>query len=325
MPSLHKLRFMFFSGKNPKWRYYLTSYIRVYFPASVLRKILKRKLKHASRRPDYEYMISRRDYYNKLSPGCRLKNDCPEIGRMEMTRQKVYYLDTYRYARYFSPELKLRLLPGDIIHVPEEPSVTKSRPLVSDNSNSVLLKLDRVRHFIFVKKDISFEDKLNMAIFRGRIDDKDVRLRFMKKYFGHPMIDAGDVARHNAEHPEWLCPKLTLPEQLKYKFIMSLEGNDVASNLKWIMSSNSIAVMPRPTCETWFMEGTLIPNYHYIEISNDLSDLPERLNYYINHPEECKRIIANAHEYVNQFRDSKREDMISLMVLEKYFRATGQL
>ena len=62
---------------------------------------------------------------------------------------------------------------------------------------------------------------------------------------------------------------------------MALEGIDVASNLKWVMSSNSIAVMPRPTCETWFMEGTLIPDYHYIEIKPDFSDLEERLNQYI--------------------------------------------
>ena len=70
---------------------------------------------------------------------------------------------------------------------------------------------------------------------------------------------------------------------------MALEGNDVASNLKWVMSSNSIAVMPRPTCETWFMEGKLIPNYHYIEIKPDYSDLPEKLQYYIDHPEEAKK------------------------------------
>ena len=40
---------------------------------------------------------------------------------------------------------------------------------------------------------------------------------------------------------------LTIREHLDYKFIMALEGNDVASNLKWVMSSNSIAVMTRPT------------------------------------------------------------------------------
>ena len=106
---------------------------------------------------------------------------------------------------------------------------------------------------------------------------------------------------------------------------MSLEGNDVASNLKWVMSSNSIAVTPRLTCETWFMEGTLKPNYHYIEVNDDFSNLEERLQYYIDHPEEAEAIIKHAHEYVDQFRDKEREKLISLLVLKKYFEITNKV
>lgn len=117
----------------------------------------------------------------------------------------------------------------------------------------------------------------------------------------------------------------TLWEHLKYKFVLALEGNDVASNLKWVMSSNSVAVMPRPEYETWFMEGELIPNYHYIEIKSDYSDLEERLNYYIVHEDEALQIIQHAHEYVAQFKNKKREKLISLLVLQKYFQMTGQV
>ncbi|GIR91542.1 MAG: hypothetical protein CM15mP92_0060 [Halieaceae bacterium] len=72
----------------------------------------------------------------------------------------------------------------------------------------------------------------------------------------------------------------SLDTHLKHKFILCIEGNDVASNLKWVMSSNSVAVMPKPKYESWFMEGKLIPNYHYILIKDDYSDLEEKLNYY---------------------------------------------
>ena len=104
---------------------------------------------------------------------------------------------------------------------------------------------------------------------------------------------------------------------------MAIEGNDVATNLKWIMSTNSVAVMPRPTYETWFMEGRLVPNYHYIEIRSDYSDLEERLHYYATHPEEAEAIVAHAHEYVAQFRDRRRERLVSLLVLAKYSAARG--
>ena len=104
---------------------------------------------------------------------------------------------------------------------------------------------------------------------------------------------------------------------------MSLEGNDVASNLKWVMSSNCLAVTPRPTMETWFMEGLLVPNYHYVEVKPDFSDLEEKVDYYLSHPDKAKAIIQHAHEWVDQFKDKHREDLISLLVLKKYFDITN--
>lgn len=124
----------------------------------------------------------------------------------------------------------------------------------------------------------------------GKIGKKENRVRFMEMFFGHPMVDVGDVSR-KAVKPEWKAEKMTISQHLDYKFIMALEGNDVASNLKWVMSSNSLAVMPKPTCETWFMEGRLIPNYHYVEVKPDFSDLEERMKYYIEHEEEAEAII----------------------------------
>ena len=41
--------------------------------------------------------------------------------------------------------------------------------------------------------------------------------------------------------------KVSIDYHLKHKFILCIEGNDVASNLKWVMSSNSVAVMPKPS------------------------------------------------------------------------------
>jgi RNase adaptor protein for sRNA GlmZ degradation len=71
------------------------------------------------------------------------------------------------------------------------------------------------------------------------------------------------------------------------------------------------------------MEGQLIPNYHYIEVKEDFSDMEERLQYYIDHPEEAEAIIQHAHDFVDQFRDKKRESLISLQVLKKYFEITN--
>lgn len=321
---LSKLYYKLHSGKNNKFTYLLKNYLSLLVPNSLYRHKLERKLSEADTRADKEYITSRVDYYCRLQPGSHLPADAPCIGKRDKRWHKVYWFDTRECTRWFPPTLKWVFRPGDINFIPPVPSIVKSRPIAGDNANGVILKLNKVRHFIFVNDSIPFREKKDMAVFRGKVKDKPQRVDFFEKHFHNPMCDLGDISRHYAEHAEWHVEKMTIADHLRYKFILALEGNDVASNLKWVMSSNSVAVMPRPTCETWFMEGTLIPNYHYIEIKSDFSDLDERLCHYMQHPEEAEAIIEHAHEYVEQFKDKEREQLISLLVLDKYFKMTGQ-
>lgn len=319
------------SGKNSKFLYYLYHFTTYLIPAFYYRSKLTRTLEKASKRKDYAYIEKRVNYYNKLNTRTHLPENIPalkEFTYKKVTSQKssVYFWDSYIFSRWFSKSFKWNYCFGDITYIPEIPSIVKSRPIRGDNANSVIMKLNQIRHFIFVNDQIPFEKKKNKVLFRGKVSKKDKRLRFMKMYFGHPLCDLGDVGnRSNGLPSEWKTPKMTIKEHLHYKFIMALEGNDVSSNLKWIMSSNSVAVMPEPEFETWFMEGTLIPDYHYIRIKPDYTDLEERINYYITHPEKVQEIIAHAQEYVVQFKNQKREKLISLLTMNKYFQLTGQL
>lgn len=320
--NIQKLKYKFHSGKNSKPWYYAKEYLRLYTPTWILNKWGKHLLENAKQRSDYDYILKRVDYYNKLTANNLNLNQeqwdqkAVKLSEQPITRQKVYYLDSMEYARCFDLSNKWSLLPGDITHVEDIPAIVKSRPIAGENQNSVLLKLDKVRHFIFVNDKLSFSEKKDMAIFRGKIAAKDIRVEFAEKFFGNPRFDIGSI---DMVKPEWKCDKISIYDHLKYKYIMALEGNDVASNLKWVMSSNSIAIMPKPVYETWFMEGTLKPNYHYIEVKPDFSDLEEKMDYYTHHPDEAQAIIDHAHEYVEQFKDKEREDIISLMVLDKYF------
>jgi len=318
-----KLRYFLHSGKNPKAVYFIGNYARRLLPGMLFRVRLHRELAKVERSADRDYILRRADYYNRMSPPGDLGTffaDSVTIGRLPMTRQKVYWFDTMEYARWFAPYLRLVLLEGDITWVPAVPSLVKSRPIAGDNANSVLLNMDKVRHFIFINDRTPFRKKKDMAIFRGKIDAKPNRISFVRKFWGNARFDIGVTDNVNAL---WQKPKLSIYDQLRYRYIMALEGNDVASNLKWIMSSNSVAVMPRPRFETWFMEGTLIPGYHYIEVRDDFSDVEEKLGHYSRHPEEAEAIIKHANEYVAQFRDKRRERLVSLLVLDKYFSITN--
>lgn len=314
------------SGKRAKWPYMVVNYLRLLVPDSWYRVRLKNKLAKISDRSDSEYIWQRVNYYNKLQADCvvPLPDDALQLSS-PMQLHKVYWFDTRVVNRWFDQHLRWHFLPGDITHVPEVPGIVKSRPIAGDNANSVVLKLNQIRHFIFVKHDRPFAEKCDRVIFRGKVEGKESRVRFFQTHFNNPLCDLGDTSRHSADPDAWKTPKMTIRQQLDYKFILALEGNDVASNLKWVMSSNSIAVMPRPKYETWFMEGTLRPNYHYIEVKSDFSDLEERIQYYLAHPEEACEIIRHAHEYVAQFMDDEREELIGLQVMQCYFERTGQL
>jgi len=316
-----KLKQLSFKHQNNKIWYYFINNLRRLFPPVIFRNRLKHKLEIV-KEFDLDYIQKRVDYYNRLHSGTILPTDTPELSQLKFGKEmKVYYFDSHEYTRFFYPQLKAEFLFGDIIHIPEVPSFVKSRPIKGDNSNSIVLKLDKIRHFRLINDTKQFINKKNMLVSRGQVYQSH-RFRFLEMYFDHPMCNIGQI--NIAGDRRYLVDRMTVDEHLDYKFILCLEGNDVASNLKWVMSSNSLAVMPKPTYETWFMEGALIPNYHYVLVEDDYSDLEERLVYYSEHTDEALKIIENAHQYVNQFKNKNQEDLISLLVIKKYFEKTGQ-
>ncbi len=321
-----------FHYKSAKLLYFLHNLVRYYTPRTLLQRQLPALLEEAMQRPDRDEILRRVDYYNRLPQFDTVPEGLRPLAEHRLgSIQSAYFFDSYEFTRFFDDRLRWAIEPGDVTEVPAVPSILKSRPVAGNLSNSVLLNLDKHRHFLFLRDDIPFRAKANRAIFRANINHRHpnhvVRLRFVERYFGSEICDVGVSNRSPVVREEWLSPPRRVSEydHLVYKFIICLEGNDVATNLKWVMSTNSLAVMPRPRYETWYMEGSLVPNYHYVEIRPDYADLEERLQYYIDRPEEAEAIIAHAHEWQQQFADPRRERLISLLVLQRYFERTGQL
>lgn len=311
--------------KNIKLLYYIKNFIKLKFnkkySPNKLDKILKTYKKY-----DKLYIEKRVNYYNKINYHFTFSSEIKYLKDFVYTKDlKTYFFDASQYTCLFNPSLKFNYIFGDITKIPEVPSIVKSRPINNNNSNSILLNLNKVRHFVFVNEKKTFFNKKNILIWRGNIwKYQPQRVLFFEKHHNNPLCNIGHTNEAKL-NPEWKTEKLTIDEQLDYKFILSIEGNDVATNLKWIMSSNSVAVMPKPKFETWFMEGTLIPNHHYIEIKDDYSDLNNKLEYYIQNPNKADEIRENANKYVNQFKNKRQEDLISILVLKKYFEKTNKI
>ena len=308
--------------KNNKFLYYLNGFISLILPKFIYRNKLDKILSSIPHKK-LEYIIRRVNYYNKIDKKDQSNSDWERLSNLKIKKKgKTYFFDTYSLTKYFSQSLKANFLFGDINYVPSQISFVKSRPINSENHNSILLKLNKVRHFLFINDNCPVEKKKNILFGRAAVNQKH-RIEFYKKYFDNELCDLGQINK-GTSHDQWYKKKVSLDYHLRHKFILCIEGNDVASNLKWVMSSSSVAVMPKPKFESWFMEAVLVPDYHYIHIKDDYSDLEKKLKFYIKYPEKLKQISINANNYVNQFRDSNDEKIISLLVMEKFFAFTNQ-
>jgi hypothetical protein len=279
----------------------------------------------------FDDIIKRVDYYNKLELHSVLGNnsnfcvsDTCTIKEFKFTDRSLYYCDLKPLTKFFLKSCVISYIFEDIVISPKFCSFVKSRRIGVNNKNSVILKLDSFRHFKFIFDKIPYKKKKNIAVWRGCCHAHKNRNDFVKKFYENSLIDAGDSDK-KMKGTQFYKGFMSLQKQLHYKFIVSLQGNDVATNTKWIMSSNSLCFMPKPTVETWFREGTLLPNYHYVAIKDDYSDLQEKIDYYYKNEDEASCIIANAHQYIEKFTNNKKELLISILVMKKFFKMTNQI
>lgn len=296
-------------------------------PGRVYRSRLPYKLSQFNR-SDKAYILDRVNYYNKQDDAFKLKTGVSSIKQFKAHKKNTYFLDLFQHLAYFKPSYQIAYKFGDVVEVPEQPTFVKSRPISEQNKNSVILKLNRIRHFRFVNDQVPYEQKLDKLVWRGAAWQAHRKL-FIRQFHDHRLCNVGQVNPVSESEvvdgqAPWVKEFMTIKEQLQYKFILCIEGNDVATNLKWAMSSNSLCFMTKPKFETWFMEGRLVPGYHYVQVKDDYSDLEQKLEYYIAHPEQAKQIVQNANQYVYQFKNHQREKVISLMVIDKYFDKSQQ-
>jgi hypothetical protein len=308
--------------KKPRLVYYADNLLALAMPSGFYRRRFAKVLARAPT-DQQEGIQARVDYYNRIQTPFPLDLEAKPFHMNFFARQRNYALDLYRYTRYFDPDYRLHHRFGDIYDVPARPTLVKARPISADNRNAVLFNLNKARHFIFVRDHRPFNAKTNRVVWRGNARQERRKI-LLQQYSHHPLCDVGHAHKHAGGTP-WDRPYLSIHDQLKYKFVLSVEGNDVATNLKWILSSNSLCFMAAPTNETWFMEGTLIPGRHFVRLKDDYSDLIEKIEYYSAETGEAEDIIREAHRFVGQFLHPALEDAISLRVLQKYFVQSGQM
>jgi hypothetical protein len=183
--------------------------------------------------------------------------------------------------------------------------------------------------------DVPFDKKKNKVVWRGGPSgtgfhntypphhQKPSREEALKRWCNNPAsaqdIDIGLIRKWRYESfQSFLKNEISIPQMREYKYLLSMEGNDVATNLKWALHSNSVVLMPPPHVESWFAESLLKPYVHYVPIKPDFADLLDIKLWCDTHPKECAQIIKNAHAFVREFRNQEREIYLSFCVFRAY-------
>lgn len=301
--------------------YYVTGVLREIAPRSLFRFADDDIFRELEANGTLTPLIARVNHYNRLQPGHTAVAPQTRIDAVNRSKSR-YFIDISEHLKFFPAHLKIDTLFGDITHVPPVPTLLKSRPVGAHNANSVLLNLDKLRHFRLFDDPVPFAEKAPKAVWRGTMNNP-LRAALVANHSSSGFCDVGHVSREFTEIPP--KPGLLPQQQFASRYIISVEGHDVATNLKWVMASKSVCIMPRPRFETWFMESTLVAGHHYVEVRDDFADLEEKIASLEAAPERARQIVANANRHVAMFSDRRSEKLAALLVLQKYFEATGQL
>jgi len=122
--------------------------------------------------------------------------------------------------------------------------------------------------------------------------------------------------------PEVCCDRMSRKDILEYKILISLEGNDVSSGLKWMLFSNSVVMMKPATLTSWAMEELLVPWLHYLPLNEDGSNAEEMVKWVGENDRKAQRIAERGTLFMYDLvyhPDAEKDDFdIKKEILRRY-------
>lgn len=248
--------------------------------------------------------------------------------------------DLFRYIPDgFASDLPFLLAGEDMSWLAEfmYPTFVRPAPVPDAVGNHVIVRLMRHRYEDPVEKvpkvDIPFQQKKDMLLWRGSTTGqlkpcasgqfaKRSRMLLVQKYSStkDSRIDVGFSKAIPAAQVQsgWMKHNMSIAAQLTYKFLLVVDGNSEGSGMEWIMSSNSVPVMPKPVVQTWALHSWLQPWKHFIPVEPDFSDLSTQLDWALANPDKAAQIAQEGKNFMQEFADKDRENRIHAAVLAAY-------
>lgn len=303
-------------------KYYLSNACRVnsYFDKGIFSSEKDEPLTEKWPGPDYPFLFndSSMGMFNKTLNKSRVSDD--------------YFKDTQYFYDVVGCQEKIPVQFGDgELRDDVVPSGIVFKKARAIGGKGIIFNINKSRHWGFSRDfdKLVWLEKKPKIIWRGAptgIKNKEgyklggnVRFDFIKKYYSKFDVGFSRLGQQGDSSCEpYIKGFVEVDRQLENKYIISLEGNDVATGLKWILASNSVPIMPKPTCESWLLESQLLPYVHYVPLSDSLDNLDEVYEWCLNNDDHCRQIAENGKRYMEMFFDEENEKEIYRMIYERY-------
>jgi hypothetical protein len=249
-------------------------------------------------------------------------------------RGNEYSWDALRlhFRRHMPEKLRLLMYFGDGQPYEPLPVFTKARELPDAkppehaHAPDPILTLMNVRyHYLRLRwsklQERDWHHKKDTIVWRG-INTGSTRKKVVETYWNHSRHDI-DIAfsklrAGTSDIPSsHVRPGMFVYQLRKYKYLLSIEGNDVATGLKWMLYSNSVVFMAPPTHVSWAMEDKLVPYYHYVPVKPDFSDLEVQLEWARENDALCQEIARQSTQYMEALWTSKRAKLANQVIIER--------
>jgi len=198
------------------------------------------------------------------------------------------------------------------------PTIVKSREITT--RCGTLMPLHYLRHWAGVTFEVMvpWQDKIDSFVWRGTTSGTGMRYDYVSVLGKKYNVKFDKFCQHK-EH--WITKDtngtaLQKKDLMRYKYVLSLEGNDVSTSLKWLLAQNSVVVMPTPTKESWLMEGMLVPWVHYVPLE-DPCKADKLLLWLRSHEEECLKIVQNANQRMRVIMEGQDWKLLKTQLMHR--------
>lgn len=167
-------------------------------------------------------------------------------------------------------------------------------------------------------KNVSDADKLALL-------QQSARFVVCRNNIHSETIDAGltlmEASKRHAAGSPLLEPlyraRVSVEEQLQYRYLLALDGYDSPSSWYWMLNTNSL-VMRQESPWQAFGDNFFEPWVHFVPIAQDGSDVSEKFLWCERHLAECARIVANARAAWSVLFDAGYQLERRRAVMERY-------